>query len=1117
MIARLLRWTGGMVLTVILLLFVGAYWLVATESGTRWLLAMASPSLPDALSIEEVHGTLLSGLEFHDVGWRDAAATVDIADLATRFELMPLIRREVRINTLTIRNVVVSISERPPGKTNSESLGVDVPFTLRLEDASIENVRVAAEGNDYRIDRVRLSGDLSGSVLEIRRFDLRSELADVDLSGEAQLTGDYPLDASAAWELRIRDQPPLSGALDIRGNASRYEVEHDLDAPYAVATEGTLVLGDTGMTLKLANRWDRIRIAEGNFPAIELLDGNLTVAGTMDNLEFDGMTNLSSADIPATSVQTRGRYVGDRLDIRSLSVSNDWGQLRADGMLQLVAEPNWTFSLALSELNPAIVDPRLRGNLELVGDTTGQLVDKKPDLEMVVARIAGELNGQPVDGGGVFSYVNDRLTFEDVVVGMGDNRVSFEGSYGARLRVDARARLSSLNQLGAGIGGQLDGDFRIDSDLNQFAASGFINGEKLAWNGNVVDHLEANFELPAAGDGVVSLQVESAEQGRLSASLSGRLADEQWLGTINELAMFSEPAGEWTLREAADISITRSGLELDKTCLDTAVTGGLACLALDYDFSGPLRFKAGIDGLPAAALPRFVPQGARIRGEIHAKTQGGIADGRMNADASLQITGFGLIASLEGEDVAATFETASANAEIVDNRLVADFEFRLEDSADHASGKIEIADIFNQQSALTGQGKLALDDLSLLSFVAPDIANPLGKIYGSVNAAGSLLAPEISGEIGLRDGSADIRRVGISVAEVGLLVRQSKVGELSIQGSAKSGDGYLRINGETSFGAETGIRSELRLHGEDFPLMRLPDWQVTASPAITVVFDGRATRVGGELGIPEADITINTVPATTEKPSPDVVVHRGDSAIAQPGRVLFVDVTTTLGERVSFSGFGLTTGLDGSVRISGSSKSPYQGFGRVVLKEGRYQAYGQDLEIESGELIFNGPLNNPALNVRATRTASDETVAGIHVTGTPAQLRSQVYSEPALGDAEALSYLLTGRPLSSANSEEGDMLNQAAFALGLTSAGSVASRVRNQLGLETLGIQGGAENRQLVAGKRFGDRLFIEYAYGVVDTLGTLLLRYQLSRRLVVESRSGSVRNVDVVYSVKKP
>ena len=43
-----------------------------------------------------------------------------------------------------------------------------------------------------------------------------------------------------------------------------------------------------------------------------------------------------------------------------------------------------------------------------------------------------------------------------------------------------------------------------------------------------------------------------------------------------------------------------------------------------------------------------------------------------------------------------------------------------------------------------------------------------------------------------------------------------------------------------------------------------------------------------------------------------------------------------------------------------------------------------------------------------------------------------------------------------------------------------------------------------------------EYGYGLIDELGTLLLRYELNERLVLESRTGSVSNLDVVYSVKK-
>ena len=128
-----------------------------------------------------------------------------------------------------------------------------------------------------------------------------------------------------------------------------------------------------------------------------------------------------------------------------------------------------------------------------------------------------------------------------------------------------------------------------------------------------------------------------------------------------------------------------------------------------------------------------------------------------------------------------------------------------------------------------------------------------------------------------------------------------------------------------------------------------------------------------------------------------------------------------------------------------------------------------------------------------------------------------MFSEPPLSDAETLSYLLTGRPLSGATtSAEGDVLNKAAFALGVSQAGAITSQIGSALGLETFTVEGGADDGRIVAGKRVGGRLLVEYGYGIVDKLGTLLLRYQVNRRLMLESRTGTVSNLDIVYSVKK-
>ena len=57
---------------------------------------------------------------------------------------------------------------------------------------------------------------------------------------------------------------------------------------------------------------------------------------------------------------------------------------------------------------------------------------------------------------------------------------------------------------------------------------------------------------------------------------------------------------------------------------------------------------------------------------------------------------------------------------------------------------------------------------------------------------------------------------------------------------------------------------------------------------------------------------------------------------------------------------------------------------------------------------------------------------------------------------------------------------------------------------------------RIVAGKRLSSRLLVEYGYGLVDRLGSLLLRYQLNERLVIESRTGANSNFDIVYRVRK-
>ncbi len=122
-----------------------------------------------------------------------------------------------------------------------------------------------------------------------------------------------------------------------------------------------------------------------------------------------------------------------------------------------------------------------------------------------------------------------------------------------------------------------------------------------------------------------------------------------------------------------------------------------------------------------------------------------------------------------------------------------------------------------------------------------------------------------------------------------------------------------------------------------------------------------------------------------------------------------------------------------------------------------------------------------------------------------------------MAEADALSYLVLGRPLSQATASEGGELSGAAIALGVRQASRITEQIGQSLGLDQLALTGRDDTSMaLVAGKQINSRLHARYAYGVFSRLGTLLLRYRLSQRLTLEAGAGEQQSIDLLYEVEK-
>jgi translocation and assembly module TamB len=201
--------------------------------------------------------------------------------------------------------------------------------------------------------------------------------------------------------------------------------------------------------------------------------------------------------------------------------------------------------------------------------------------------------------------------------------------------------------------------------------------------------------------------------------------------------------------------------------------------------------------------------------------------------------------------------------------------------------------------------------------------------------------------------------------------------------------------------------------------------------------------------------------------------------------------------------------------VSESPGAPTQGSGEIVFREGIYRGYGQNLQIDPGRLVFAGPLDNPGLDVRAYRTATDRTRAGLLLRGTLQAPDVQVWSDPVMSQSNALSYMLFGRSMDQGSDADQANAATAAAALG---GSMLAMSMASQVGLDEARIETGSKRSDaaFVAGKYLSPRLYVAYGIGLYEPINTLRIRYLLSPKFTLQTITGDRTATDILYRIER-
>ncbi|MCL4747308.1 MAG: translocation/assembly module TamB domain-containing protein, partial [Burkholderiaceae bacterium] len=328
-----------------------------------------------------------------------------------------------------------------------------------------------------------------------------------------------------------------------------------------------------------------------------------------------------------------------------------------------------------------------------------------------------------------------------------------------------------------------------------------------------------------------------------------------------------------------------------------------------------------------------------------------------------------------------------------------------------------------------------------------------------------------------------------------------------------------------------------------------PGQRVVLSGDASASSKGGKFEILGKLRADEGRIEIGggDVPSLPE----DVVIagaprREASAAARDPAEKLRVgaDVTVDLGKNLKVHGKGIDARISGELRLRGTLPDAPRAFGTVTVLDGRYLAYGQQLQITRGRVIFNGALDNPVLDIVAMRR-EQPVEAGVALVGTVLSPQVRLTSDPDVPDAEKLSWLVLGVPLEGAQSgAQGAALKAAAATLFGSNDGGLSGGLGDTLGLDVLTVRsasaaegfapsgfggssivpgqlgggtgsvaGASASENVVAvGKRLGSHLILTYEQGLRGAWNLLKIQYDISRRLSLRAQTGTESALDLLY-----
>ncbi len=1034
---------------------------------------------------------------------------------------------------------------------------VTLPLQVEVPSFVIESFRLEQDPSPLEINQLKLAVSAKQQSINLKQLDVTMPQGTASVKGNATLKGDYPLNL----QINAKVEDPMAKgqklAVSATGSVADLTLNADLSGPAHAKLNAHVeaLKANVPFELSLSDvnaQWPLVGESE-----YQLQRTQAQIQGNLDGYQLSLNSEIDGAAIPAIKAKLNGQGDDQHIVLSELNVDSLGGHLKGSAKADWAKLVNWQAQLELTDIQPGLQWPQAEGSISGQLRTQGHLTADNgwqvslPELNIQgVLRdypltIQGEAHAQDLKGNG-----NIEIDTPKLVLAHGPNQLIAKGKLDHQWQMDVNVDFPDLAKTVPDLTGQVAGDIKLEGAMQEPDVGLNLAVESVTWQNQAsVEKITLNGQVKPmpTPQGKLALTIDNAKYEDIDVSeatldfnggqsqhqvrfdlasnlvstslaLNGKLQLDPnlvWSGEL-ERATIESKQGEWRLNHATPLAYNGKKVQVSVGHHCWRQDDSALCLDKDLTAGSSGQATLRVEQFNFNQLAMFIPDTTKIEGSVDAdlwakwtpqnppqlKAQVTLPQGKVTQKADKPVT--------------LGWDSMAFNAQIQNNKLMADWDIQVTDNGD-LNGKLTIPDLKVENKQLDGELNLSRFSLAFLSPLLGPYSQLDSVLSADVDISGPMMQPKVLGQIKIEDllFEGDVAPVEVKSGDI---VLDLSGYQAKLSAKINTPDGQLNVDGDADWQNLNAWDTQVHVFADDLKVDYPPMVKVQVQPDMTIAVTPQHAKIDGKINLPWGRIMVEELPPSAIGVSKDqVLLDESLQPINDSDKLPFdieTNIDINIGDDFKLSAFGLNSGLKGSLKVAQKDRGPLVN-GEINIVDGSYTSFGQDLLIREGKILMNGPVDQPYVDITAVRnpeTTQDDVVAGVKVTGPADEPQMTIFSDPAMPQANALSYLLRGQDIDSESG--GSAMTTALIGLSLAQSGKVVGEIGEAFGVQDLQLdtEGAGDDSQVTVSGYILPGLQVKYGVGIFDSVGEFTVRYRLMQDLYVEAVSGLDSAVDLLY-----